>query len=205
MQDKETKKGKLIVLTGPSAGGKDETRKGLTSRFGYPSVVTCCAGRPIRVDKGEKDGVDHHFLSVEEFNEAIKNDEFFEWYPYRETLKGTKKGELQRAQNEILIWRIDPETAANVKDLLRRNKLNEIADNTVTIYIGVPEVRSLYTRQTERDSSTTREVALTRMREDWKDWKKYKDNYDFIVLNKDGELENTINQVNEIIVKSLTV
>ena len=196
---KERKTGKLVIITAPSGGGKEVAMLGLIEEHGYGRVVTCTAGREMR--RGEVDGVDYHFLSTDDFKKSIDNDEFFEWYPYYETLKGTKKGELQRAKNEILLWRIDPETAANAKDLLRSKGLDEIADNTITIYIGVPEVRSLYRRQTERDAKTTRDIALTRMRGDWEKWKKYKDKYDFVVMNKDGELEKTIAMVNDIIVR----
>ncbi|MFA5025630.1 MAG: hypothetical protein WC503_03940 [Candidatus Shapirobacteria bacterium] len=194
-------KGRLIILTGPSGGGKDRTMNELVERYGCSRVVTCCAGRPIRVEEGEQDGIDYHFLSIEEFKESDKRDEFLEWFPYYETLKGTKKGELQRAETETLIWRIDPKTAVGAKDLLREKGLNEIADNAITIYIGVPDLQTLPRRQRLRDSATPKEVIFTRMRGDWQNWKEYSDRYDFVVINKDGEFDNTINQVLDIITR----
>jgi len=192
-------KGRLVILTGPSGGGKDLTMTELVERFGCGMVVTCCAGRPIR--NGEIDGVNHHFLTVEKFKQDIEKGEFLEWFPYYETLKGTKKGEIQRAETETLIWRIDPKTAVGAKDLLREKGLSKIADEAITIYIGVPDVRTLPRRQRLRDSNASNEVIYTRMKGDWENWKKFGDRYDFVVINKDGEFENTVNQVLDIITR----
>jgi guanylate kinase len=191
--------GRLVVIGGGSGAGKDELMKALVSRYNFSRIITCCAGRPIRTN--EIDGVDYHFLSVEEFHEADKRGEFFEWQPYGETLKGTKKGELQRAINEILIWRIDSKSAARAKEILREKGLSEIAENTVTIYIGVPDIRTLYRRQFLRNPPPKKADVLKRMREDWDYWNNFGDRYDYMVINEDGEFERTVSQVADIILR----
>jgi guanylate kinase len=190
---------RLVILTGPSGGGKDCTQSEIGRITGCGRIVTYCAGREIRDD--EINGVSYNFISRKEFNRAKKAKEFFESFPYRETLKGTKKGQIERARTELLLWRIDPNSAAKMKTKLRRKGYGDVADKAITIYIGVPDVRTLYGRQQLRDPVPPKKIILNRMKEDWEDWKKYGDRYDFVVINKDGEFENTIKQVLEIITR----
>jgi len=67
----------MIVLVGASGSGKSSVAKELEKR-GYSRVVTYTT-RPMR--DGEKDGVDYHFLSDEDFD-AIE-DSFAEHSTYR--------------------------------------------------------------------------------------------------------------------------
>ena len=58
----------MILLAGPSASGKTEIAKILMKDFGIRKVVTHTT-RPPRI--GEKDGVDYHFVTREEFEAAV--------------------------------------------------------------------------------------------------------------------------------------
>jgi guanylate kinase len=82
----------MIILTGPSASGKTATCLYLQAHYGIRKVITHTT-RPIRI--GEKDGVDYHFVSEEEFAELKKEDAFIETVFYNGYHYGTSKKEVR--------------------------------------------------------------------------------------------------------------
>ncbi|WP_172189783.1 guanylate kinase [Lentilactobacillus kribbianus] len=83
-----TKKGMLIVLSGPSGVGKGTVRKALFEEpdidFEYSTSMTTRKPR-----NSEKNGVDYWFVSKEEFEENIKNGEMLEYAKYVDNYYGT--------------------------------------------------------------------------------------------------------------------
>lgn len=69
--------GKIIILTGKSSCGKTTVLKKLSKRF-IPIVTNTT--RPMR--DGEKDGVDYHFISDDEFNYLIESGDMLEYHTY---------------------------------------------------------------------------------------------------------------------------
>ena len=84
----------FLVLSAPSGGGKTTIAKMLLQGrpdLGYSVSATTRAKRP-----GERDGVDYHFLSREEFERRRDQGEFLEWATYGGELYGTLKSEIER-------------------------------------------------------------------------------------------------------------
>ncbi len=84
----------LLVLSSPSGGGKTSITKQLLQArddLGYSVSATT---RPMR--PGERDGVDYHFLSRDEFVRRRDAGEFLEWATYAGELYGTLKSEIDR-------------------------------------------------------------------------------------------------------------
>jgi guanylate kinase len=84
----------LLVLSSPSGGGKTSITKQLLQArddLGYSVSATT---RPMR--PGERDGVDYHFLSRDEFTRRREAGEFLEWASYAGELYGTLKSEIER-------------------------------------------------------------------------------------------------------------
>lgn len=82
----------MIILTGPSASGKTATCLYLQEHYGIKKVVTHTT-RKMR--ENEVDGVDYHFVSKEEFQKMIDNDEFIEHVFYNGNNYGTSKKEVK--------------------------------------------------------------------------------------------------------------
>jgi guanylate kinase len=84
----------LLVLSSPSGGGKTSITKQLLQArddLGYSVSATT---RPMR--PGERDGVDYHFLSRDEFERRRDAGEFLEWASYAGELYGTLRSEIDR-------------------------------------------------------------------------------------------------------------
>ena len=101
----------MIVLVGPSASGKTEAAKLLYSIYGIKKVITHTT-RPMRI--GEKDDVDYHFVSKEEFLKLKEKNYFIETTLYNGNYYGTSKSEV--SDNKVLI--VDPN---GVKSILSLN------------------------------------------------------------------------------------
>jgi guanylate kinase len=71
-------RGKLIVISGPSGAGKTTLLKKLFERCGELSASVSATTRPPR--PGERNGVDYHFLTSEEFQRQRQGGVFLECY-----------------------------------------------------------------------------------------------------------------------------
>lgn len=84
----------LLVLSAPSGGGKSSIARNLLQGrddLGYSVSATT---RPMR--EGEREGVDYHFLSREEFLRRREAGEFLETATYGGHLYGTLRSEIDR-------------------------------------------------------------------------------------------------------------
>ena len=79
----------MIVIVGESASGKSTLQNMFIQNNPKFSKVVTYTTRPART--GEKDGVDYHFVSDEEFNRMVANGEFIEHARYRDWNYGTAK------------------------------------------------------------------------------------------------------------------
>ena len=69
----------IIVLVGKTASGKTTVANELCKNHGYKRIITYTT-RPMR--ENEVQDVDYHFISDEQFNEMVKNNEFTEYKRY---------------------------------------------------------------------------------------------------------------------------
>lgn len=116
---------KVIILSGPSGVGKNTLGDFLLLQFPELSYSVSATTREIR--KGEKDGVDYHFMNHEAFEEKIHQDELLEWQEvYAGTYYGTLKTELDRInqQNKFPLLVVDVFGAINVMKNLKFKPLS---------------------------------------------------------------------------------
>lgn len=77
MTSKANRRGRLVVLAGPSGVGKSSVVHEL--RALYPDLWFSVSATTRAQRPGERDGVDYRFVSADEFDHMIKNDELLEW------------------------------------------------------------------------------------------------------------------------------
>lgn len=86
---KTKKQGLLIVLSGPSGCGKNTIINKVMENNKNIWLSISCTSREPRGE--EKNGVNYYFLSREEFEQEIENDEFLEYAEYSKNYYGTPK------------------------------------------------------------------------------------------------------------------
>lgn len=167
-----SKKGLLIVLSGPSGSGKGTVLRELLKEEENIFLSVSATTRSPR--PGEENGVHYFFLSREEFEAEIANDGMLEHASYCENYYGTpKKPVFDRCDNgQDVILEIEVQGAMQV---LEKQK------EAVSIFIMPPSLTELRERligrQTE-DMETVERRLATALEE-----MKYAKRYDYIVVN----------------------
>ena len=120
----EAKGGKCIIFSAPSGAGKTTIVRALLAEIDYLSFsISACSRAP----RGkEKDGVDYYFISVEEFQAKIRQNDFIEWEEvYTNNYYGTLKSELVRIWNsgKIVVFDVDVIGGLHLKEIFKNNAL----------------------------------------------------------------------------------
>lgn len=140
-------KEKIIIITAPSGAGKTSITRHLLAKFPQLSFSISAATRQPR--SNETDGKDYYFISLQEFRDKIKNNDFVEWeMVYEGKYYGTLKSEMQRLWNDNLcpLLDIDVKGAIHVQQ--------QYPDNSLSLFIEPPSVDELRRRLLSRGTET---------------------------------------------------
>jgi guanylate kinase len=138
---------KILIITAPSGAGKTSITTHLLKKFAELSFSVSAATRPMR--ENEINGVDYYFISLEEFQQKIKNNEFIEWeMVYEGKYYGTLKSELDRiwGMGKVPVLDIDVKGAIHVQQ--------QFPEKTVSIFIEPPSIDELKKRLQGRGTET---------------------------------------------------
>ena len=179
-------KGKLLVLSGPSGVGKGTVVQRLLELDDNLALSVSATTREIR--PGEVDGVHYFYISREEFEQKIKNDQMLEFTRYNGNYYGTIQNHVEEflKNGKTVILEIEVDGARQIK-----KKIPE----AVTVFLTAPseaEVeRRLRKRNTEDEETIQKrlKIAIDEM--------KKADSYDFVVCNDD--VENAANRILDIL------
>lgn len=182
-----TKRGMLIVLSGPSGVGKGTVRKAIFDQpgndFQYSISMTTRKPRP-----GEVNGKDYFFVSKEEFEQKIQAGEMLEYAKYVDNYYGTP-----------LKWINDTLDAG--KDVFLEIEVNGAmqvrskSPNGVFIFLTPPDLMELKQRLIHRGTDSM-EVINKRIKKAFSEIE-IMQNYDYAVVN--DEVPNAVEKVKEII------
>ena len=184
----------IFIISGPSGAGEDSVIEGLKKTLSIEKIVTSTT-RKIR--PGEVHGLNYYYISKEEFEKKIANNELAEWAKeYNDNLYGVTKKELERVENsgKIGIWKIEYKGVISAKTNFPQIK---------SIYIAPPSLEILRQRIIRRDPQVTEKYLNERMTYTRK-WMENEGIYDYKVINEEGKLEETIEKVTDIIKKELS-
>ncbi|QKF66337.1 deoxyguanylate kinase / guanylate kinase [Arcobacter venerupis] len=169
------KKGAILILSGPSGCGKSTLLKEVYKDIDdyYFSISTTT--RAPRV--GEVNGIDYFFVTKEEFEKDIQNDDFLEYAKVHDNYYGTSLKPINKAlaEGKLVIFDIDVQGHEIV-----RNKLDSIV---TSVFITTPSLEVLETRLNSRNTDSL-EIIEKRIK-NAKGEVEYFQDYDYLIINDD--------------------
>ncbi|MFL2588648.1 MAG: guanylate kinase [Parvicellaceae bacterium] len=184
--------GKAVIISAPSGAGKTTlVNKLLKAKLPLLFSISACSRAPR---EGEEDKKDYYFLSVEEFKEKIKVQDFIEWEEvYQGNFYGTLKKEIER------IWKEKKHVVFDV-DVIGGISLKEyFKENSISIFIKPPSMEVLSKRLKKRNTED-RESIKNRLEKSFEEMKSI-DKFDKIIVN--DELNISTKNIIETVEKFL--
>lgn len=182
-----SKRGMLIVLSGPSGVGKGTVRKALFSQpgndFQYSVSMTTRQPRP-----GEVNGKDYFFVSKEEFEQHIREGQMLEYAKYVDNYYGTPLKYINDTLDECkdVFLEIEVNGAMQV-----RSK----CPDGVFIFLTPPDLMELRQRLIHRGTDSM-EVINKRIHKAFGEIQMMQ-NYDYAVVN--DQVDNAVTKIKDII------
>lgn len=179
----------LVILSGVSGSGKDTIKKELIKRMENVESLPSYTSREQR--PGEIEGQAYVYVSKQQFEEMIKNGDFYEYDIHHDNYYGTSRKLLNEKINngKIIIKDIDVNGTEHLKELLGKDT------KIVTIFLRVPK-KELKRRLEQRDEKPSpQEVILRLNRFDYEESKISL--YDYVIKN--NNLEKTVQIIMTII------
>jgi guanylate kinase len=141
---------KVFVITGPSGVGKGTLIRALFDRIPTLELSVSATTRAPR--PGEEDGAAYHFLTREQFQRRVSEDDFVEHAEYSGNRYGTLRSELESrlAAGVPVVLEIEVQGARQV-----REKMPE----AVQVFIAPPSRETLRTRLVGRGTDSAEQVA----------------------------------------------
>ncbi|MBR6069454.1 MAG: guanylate kinase [Ruminococcus sp.] len=164
-------KGRLIVFSAPSGCGKGTMLAEILKDESFRVSVSATTRKPR---EGEVEGVNYYYITNEEFEARVANDEFLEHAGYCDHYYGTLKSEvdpyLEKGINVIL--EIEVQGAMNIR---------KARPDALLVFIAPPSVQEL-SRRLHKRGTETEEVIEQRVAAAYEELT-YAPKYDYIIVN----------------------
>ena len=182
-----TKRGLLIVLSGPSGVGKGTVRAAIFSK-GEQKFVYSISATTRLPRTGETDGIDYFFKTREEFERMIQNKQLLEYAEYVGNYYGTPLEYVENtlASGKDVFLEIDVQGAIQVRELM---------PDGVFIFLTPPDLNELESRIVNRGTDSD-EVIAKRMKTAREELELMK-YYDYSVVN--DTVDNAVQKIEAII------
>lgn len=179
----------LVILSGVSGAGKDTIKKELIKRMENVESLPSYTTRPMR--PGDIEGATYNFITTEEFENMIKNNEFYEYNVHHEHYYGTSRKLMNEKikSGKIIVKDIDVNGVENLINLLKEDT------KVVTIFLRVPKEILMKRLQNRVDKPDLKEITLRLNRFDYEESRIGM--YDYVIKN--NNLEKSVQIIQTII------
>ena len=169
----------LVILSGVSGAGKDTIKKELIQRLEEVESLPSFTSRNPRV--GEEEGIQYHFITKEQFEEKIKNNEFYEYDLHHENYYGTSRKLMNDKiqSGKIIVKDIEVNGTENLVKLLKEDT------KIVTIFLKVDKDELRRRLENRGDNLTEEEMQIRLGRLEYEESKIKR--YDYVIKNDDFE------------------
>ena len=169
-----TKQGSLTVISGFSGAGKGTIMKALLQKYPEYALSVSVTTRDPR--PGEKDGVDYHFLTQEQFDEMVRTDGLLEHAGYVNHCYGTPRRYVEEAvaEGKDVILEIEVQGARQIR---------EKCPEAIFLFVTPPSAEELHRRLTFRGTESE-EVIRERMQKASEEAGEMAE-YDYLIVNDD--------------------
>ena len=169
-------RGKLIILSAPSGGGKSSLAKALIEADDSVAVSVSHTTRAPR--PGEHNGIDYHFIDVQEFQKMVADDQFLEHAQVFDNFYGTSVQAVESllAAGKHVLLDIDWQGMRGIKARL---------PEAISVFILPPSREELENRLRSRGQDSE-EIIARRMADAESEMSHYNE-FEHVVINDDFE------------------
>ena len=184
--NQKKERGQLIVLSGPSGVGKSTVIAELLGQRNNIHFSVSYTTRQPRV--GEQNGVNYNFVSREEFERMIADDELLEYAEYVDNYYGTSMKLIQEKLDAGIDVLLDIEVQGAAKVRAR-------CPDALFIFIIPPSFEELSRRLHRRNTDSEEVIAgrLAKARQEFREIPKY----DYLVIN--DKVANAVHEIEAIL------
>src|SRR3989344_8370900 len=188
----KSKDNKIFIISGPSGVGKTTVAKGILKKLPFLKTSVTYTTRTERLGKKEDKTIIH--VSEQEFRKKISENDFLEWAVVHGNFYGTDRAVVEQELHKgSMLMNIDVQGALQIKQ--------RMPADTVLIFLKAKNVNDLikHILRREKMPEAILELRLANARKELTLAKQY----DYVVLNEERKIKETIKKVIEIITEHI--